>query len=172
MQFNAIVKSDTSGQLKGQYQCTAAADGLHLARKKQAVVVIPRGTPATHTGSNLVTVDSPTGQLTMAITKFPAYQKRLAAAVASFVSGGRELPSDAEFKLEPYLLIPAVLPFGIMIVTRGGALWGVVGGLVAVGCLAVAQVESLPRIARLGLMLLINAVLYAVIIAMMASIKR
>jgi hypothetical protein len=169
MQFNAAVKSDSTGRLKGQYQCTPAPDGLHLARKKQTVLVLPRGVRATHTGSNQIAVESSAGHLVLAISKFPAYQGRLAAAVAGFLRGERDLATDAEFKLEPYLMIPAVLPFGIMIVTRGGAIWGGLGGVVAVICLAIAQYEPIPRMARLGLILGINVALYAAIIALMAS---
>jgi hypothetical protein len=169
MQFSAAVKSDSTGMLKGTYQCTPAPDGLHLARKKQTVVVIPRGSTATHTGSNQVTVQTPGGTLVLAVSKFPAYQGRLAGAVAAFLRGERNLEADAEFKLEPYLLVPAVLPFGIMIVTRGGAIWGALGGGVAVACLAIAQVESIPRAGRLAIILVINAALYAGIIALMSA---
>jgi hypothetical protein len=169
MQFNAAVKSDSTGMLKGTYQCTAAPDGLQLARKKQTVVVIPRGTAATLTGSNQVTVQTPGGTLVLAVSKFPAYQGRLAGAVAAFLRGERDLANEAEFKLEPYLLVPAVLPFGIMIVTRGGAIWGALGGGVAVACLAIAQLESIPRLGRLAIILLINVALYAGIIAMMSA---
>jgi hypothetical protein len=43
---------------------------------------------------------------------------------------------------------------------------GLLGGIAAAGCLAIAQAESMPRMARLGLIVLINAVLYAGILAL------
>jgi hypothetical protein len=171
MQFNVAVKEDSAGQLKGSYQCTAGPDGLHLSRKRQDVLIVPRGAGAIRTGSNRITVHVAGRTLVLAVSKFPAYQGRLADGVAAYLRGERELSAgdEGEFKLEPYLLVPAVLPFGIMILTRGGAIWGALGGVVAVACLALAQVESMPRVARLGLILLINAALYGMIFSLVRN---
>jgi hypothetical protein len=166
MQFNAAVKSDSAGQLKGSYQCTVEPGGLHLARKKQTQLVIPRRTYAARTGSNQVAVQMGGRSIVLAINRFATYQSRLADAVAAYLRGERQLATAAEFKIEPYLLLPAVLPFGIMVLTRGGAIWGALGGIIAVVCLTVAQMEAMPRAARLGLIILINAALYWGIITM------
>jgi hypothetical protein len=171
MQLNARVKSDQSGHLRGNYQCIVAADGLQLQRKKQTVMVIPRGTRAHRTAFNQLTVELPTGPFVLNIGKFASYQGRLIEAIAAFLRGERDSINESEFKIEPYLLAPAVLPFGIMIVTRGGAIWGGLGGIIAVACIAVAQLEAIPRIGRLAIILLINVVLYALIISLVHAAK-
>jgi hypothetical protein len=170
MQFNAKVKSDPTGQLSGSYQCTVTADALLLQRKKQTVMSIPRGTPTTRTpAANEIAVQLPTGPLVLALGKFAVYPTKLADAVAAFLSGSRPTVDQADVKIEPYLLIPSVAPFGIMILTRGGAIWGALGGGIACACLAIAQAESVPRAGRVALILVINVALYAGIIALVMA---
>src|SRR5689334_14989458 len=125
MQFNVAVKSDSRGRLKGAYQGKVESDGLHLQRKGRDEVVIARGSDAKHVGANRVEVAMPDGAIVaFAVSRFGIYQSRLAAQLAAFLRGERrDLGDGSEFKLEPLLLIPAVLPFGIMLLTRGGAIW-------------------------------------------------
>jgi len=169
MEFNATVKSDPAGILKGGFKATLGPDGLRMERKKQPPVLVGRGTAATYQSGNMLTVALPGRAVTIAVTKFPAYQARLARGVAEYLRGERATFEDADVKMEWYLLVPAILPFGIMILTRGGAIWGALGGAVAVGCLYVAQVESMPKLARLVLIAVINAALYAAIYALVAT---
>jgi hypothetical protein len=170
MQFNAKVKSDPSGQLTGSYQCTVTPDALLLQRKKQTVMSIPRGTTAMRTtAANEIAIRLPSGPLVLALGKFAVYPSKLADAVAAFLSGSRATVDQADVKIEPYLLIPSVAPFGIMILTRGGAIWGALGGGVACACLAIAQAESIPRPGRAALILIINVALYAGILTLVTA---
>jgi hypothetical protein len=171
MQFNAKVKADPTGQLSGSYQCTVAGDALRLQRKKQTVLSIPRGTRAMRSASNQIAVQLPTGPLVLALGKFAVYPGKLAEGVAAFLRGDRDALNESEFKIEPYLLVPALLPFGIMILTRGGAIWGALGGLVAVACLAIAQIESVPRAGRAALILLINVAIYGAILSLVRTTR-
>jgi hypothetical protein len=110
--------------------------------------------------------------LTLAVNKFGTYQQRIAREVVGYLTGARTtMPEAAEFKLEPYMLVPAVLPLGIMIVTRGGAIWGAIGGALAALCVFVAQAEELPKAARLAIIVLVNAAAYAGVIAMMSAVS-
>jgi hypothetical protein len=169
MQFNAKVKSDPSGQLSGAYQCTVTADALLLQRKKQTVLSIPRGTPTWHPAGNEISIKRPVGPLVLTVGRFAVYPSKLADAVAAFLSGKSPTINQGDVKIEPYLLIPSVAPFGIMILTRGGAIWGAVGGGIACACIAIAQAESIPRPGRAALILAINVALYAGIIALVSA---
>jgi hypothetical protein len=175
MEFGAAVKSDSAGQLRGAVKCVLTPGGMSIGKGKSGVpLMIAQGTPARYDGGNRFSIDAGGGRtLALAVNKFGSYQNRIAREVASYLGGGgRATPPDAaEFKLEPYMLVPAVLPFGIMAVTRGGAIWGAVGGVLAVSCLFVAQAEQLPKAARLGIILLINVAAYGGVIAMMSAVS-
>jgi hypothetical protein len=173
MEFGAAVKSDSAGQLRGGVRCKLTPGGLSVQKGKSGMpVMIPRGAPARYDGGSRFSVDAGGRMLTLAVSKFGSYQQRIAREIAAYLSGARSnMPDVGEFKLEPYLLVVSILPFGIMAVTQGGAIWGAVGGVVAVGCLALAQAEQMPKAARLGLILLINVVVYAVVIAMVMAAK-
>lgn len=93
--------------------------------------------------------------------------------MAAWLRGERPaLPQAREYKIEPYLLVPALLPFGIMAVTRGGAIWGAVGGALAVACIAVAQIETLHKLVRLAIILAISAAAYGVVFSLVAASTR
>jgi hypothetical protein len=172
VRFKAKVKADSANQLRRTLRAVVAPEGIQLTAKNQPVLTIPRPTPAAHDGGNLLSVDLPGRRLTLAVSKFPAYQTRTAAYLAEYLRGRRATLIDEDVRLEPYLLVPAVLPFGIMLLTRGGAIWGALGGGIAFGCLAIAQNESMPKAGRIAVMLLINAVLYAVIIFLVIAASR
>jgi hypothetical protein len=169
LQFKATIKSDPAKRLSGSYQCTSTPEGIRIEKKKENPLTLRPGTPAHRNVGNIVDVRFGDRTVSMAIAKFPAYQTRLADAVAAFLRGERGDLQDGEFKIEWYLLVPAILPFGIMILTRGGAIWGALGGVVAFACLALVQVESIPKIGRLLLILGVNAMLYAAIVTLVAA---
>src|SRR4051812_4511240 len=156
MQFKAKVKADPANELRGVYLCTVTPAGIEMSKKKRTAVVLRGGLMGTYKGGNQVVVRLGGREVTLAVSKFGADQARLAMMLAEYVCGKRATIDNADVKLETYLTALAVLPFGIMILTRGGAIWGGLGGAVAFGCLALAQVETLSVAWRLALILVIN----------------
>lgn len=71
-----------------------------------------------------------------------------------------------------WLYVPSVLPLGIMIVTRGGAIWGALGACLVGLNLKIARSESLPLAARLGLVLAITAAAYGAVVALVVASRR
>lgn len=170
MEFGAAVKLDSMGQLRGAVRCTVTPQGLSVAKGKAPPLLVPVGTPARHEGGSRMVIKAGGRVLTLSVSKFGSYPQRIARDVAAFLRGERPAPLAArEYKIEPYLLVPSLLPFGIMAVTGGGAIPGAIGGALAVACLAVAQVETLHKAARLAIILAITAAAYGVTISLVAA---
>lgn len=60
---------------------------------------------------------------------------------------------------------------GIMIATRGGAIWGGVGGGVGGVCLKISQNREMPVVNRVLLCSLITAVLWIGIVVLLQSLR-
>src|SRR3954471_20027375 len=115
MQFNAAVKSDPARQLKGTFKGSVVPGGVQLVHKKLGTMLVPVGTAAQHEGGNRITATLDGRPVSLAVSKFPSYQARLARALVGYLRGERGALDESEFKMELYLMIPAVLPLGIMI---------------------------------------------------------
>lgn len=165
---NVWIKSDSAGAIRGVMKSSATPQGL-LLEKGSDVLTLPIGSPAQHAGRNIVSASVDGRNVTFAVKKFGTYQDRFARDVAAWLRGERPAPQDNDYKLEPYLLLLAFLPFGIMIVTRGGAIWGGIGGALAMLCFVVAQNEKLSLAVRVLVMLLISAAAYSAVIALVMS---
>jgi len=172
MQFNATIKSDSAGILRGGVKCSLTASGLTLAKRKIPTLLVPVGTDAISSRGNVVHVALPDRQIAFAVQKFGSYQGRLADDVAGFLRAERPEPVEADYKLQPYLLALSLLPIGIMILTGGGALWGAIGGAVAMACLVVAQNDRMPIAIRVLFILAICGMLYAVMFLMVIPVQE
>lgn len=170
MEFNATVKGDSLGQLRGGVKCAVTSGGLTVTKGKNPPLLIPIGTSAAAEGRSVLRVMLPDRQLSLAVQKFGAYQGRIAADVAAYLRGERQALAAGDYRLEPYLLVLSFLPFGIMILTRGGALWGAIGGGLAMLCLVVSQNEKLPILVRLLIVLGISACLYGLVLMLVVSV--
>ena len=170
MRFRATVKSDPARRMKGTYLCKIVPEGIQLQKRFQKFL-FPHRTPAKYTQGNVIEVFLPTGMVTLAINGFYTYQERLAEAVVEFLRGERDALDAPEFRIEWFFIAASFLPFGIMILTRGGALGGIVAAMVVLGCIALSQVEGYSRVTRLILILLINAAFYAVVYYLVAGAR-
>jgi len=164
MEFTARIKSDSAGLLKGAAKCRVNAQGMELIKGAQAAVQIPIGTPAINESKNIVVLPLGERTIQLIVGKFGSYQERLARDLAAFLRSEKPLPLAGDYALEPYLWVLALLPFGIMAVTGGGAIWGGLGGALVAACFAIAQLEKLPLLYRVGMMLIISIIAYSLVI--------
>lgn len=173
MSINVVVKSDPKGQAKGRFTCEVKEKGLVLKQGKKQKIVIPRGTPAKYESKNKFRVKLDTHQLEITVAKFGSYQNRLAEDLAGYVNGKRSAPDLSDYGIEWYFYALSFLPFGIPIITLGGAIPGAIGGGLFGACIGVAQQESWPKPARLATMIGINVVAYALLFVLLATaLKR
>ncbi len=168
--FKAAVKEDPRKALKGVLQASVGPEGLRLRQGKKVDLLVPRGSAAEYLDENKLAVEAEGCTLTLAVHKFGSYQARIARDVAGFLAGARRGLDPASYRLEWYLYLPAVLPFGIPVITGAagagafaGAFWGALGFGLAAGCFTIAQVEKLPKAARLALTVLLCFVGYGLV---------
>ena len=107
-----------------------------------------------------VVVESEGREVSVTVAKFGAYPARIARDVVAFLSGRKRVLYRADYKLEWYLFVPALLPIGIPILTKGGAIWGGLGAGLFGACIGIAQLDKLPKGARLAICIGISLVAY------------
>jgi hypothetical protein len=162
--FKARVR-DPRNRLKGTVPARLTPAGLELG-KGASKVELPVGTSAKYRGGNQLTVAQEGEQLELSVFKLFHYQNRLARDVAEFLNGERASLRAKDYALAWYLLLPAILPLGIPILTLGGAIPAAVGfGLAAAAC-AVAGRETWPAGLRVAVSLLLGLVGYAGLLAL------
>ena len=79
--------------------------------------------------------------------------------------------SDQEVPTPPWAWAFFVACMAIMVLTRGGAIWGAIGGGVGGICLKVAQATSIPLAARIAICTVITGILWAGIIVLVAAAR-
>ena len=89
------------------------------------------------------------------------YVKRLTRDLADFLDGGIDDIHAPDYRIPWYLILVALLPVGIPVLTLGGALPGLLGGGMAGLSLYIAQNERLSLAVRIVLCLLVAMVAYA-----------
>ena len=171
MNFNATAKADTAGQISGGVKCVVSASGLTITKGKKPPMVVPIGA-ATRADGRTLYIQTADRQISVTVQKFGAYQSRIASDLSAFLSGGRPPLVESDYKLELYMFAISLLPFGIMILTRGGALWGAIGGALGMVCLGIAQNEQMPKAVRLAIILMINLFIYGGVALLMANVPK
>ncbi len=162
MKFKLAVKADPDRKLKGIFDAELTDEGIRVWQGKKRNFVVPVGARAVYDGKNLVALEIDDREVQFNVVLFGSYQHRLAKDVVAYLKGKRERLHPQHYKLEWYLLVPAVLPFGIPIITLGGALPCAIGFGVGAGCLIIAQQDRWPVPARLAAILGLTVVAYAV----------
>ena len=153
---------DPDKEIKGSYKGTLTEDGLTLKKGKEPEIFFPVETDAKYEGGNTLAVQWDGRALKLKVAQFGWYVQRLAKDVAGFLKGERG-PLRAEYGVPWYLLVLAMLPVGVPIITVGGFIWGgLAGGLIGAN-LTVAQVDKLPQIARIFIILALSMVGYAIL---------
>lgn len=74
--------------------------------------------------------------------------------------------------MPPWLWVLAVLPLGIMILTRGGAIWGAMGGGLMGLNMWVGKKPELHIGLRTGIILAVTAVAYAIVIPLVMAARH
>lgn len=172
MSINVLVKSDPAEHAKGRFVCEIKEKGLVLKQGKKQKIAIPRGTPARYQSKNKFSVQLETYKLEITVAKFGSYQGRLAEDLAGFVNGDQPAPDPSAYGIEWYFYALSAVPFGIPIVTLGGAIPGAIGGGLFGACVGVAQLEQWPKPARLATMIAINVVAYVLLFALLATVLK
>jgi hypothetical protein len=166
--FTVTVLRDPDGQLKGGYRAQCTARGLQLTKKQGKPFCIPVGTPVTNLSRNRLGLTLDGRRIEVRVTKLAAYQNRLARDVSAFLRGEGGLDPQG-YRIEWYLLVPALLPLGIPVLTLGGALPAVFGVALSGCCFAIAQKERWPLAVRLLGSLGVSAAGYGVVIALVVG---
>jgi hypothetical protein len=162
MKFKLTVKADPDRKLKGVFEATLNDEGLKVKQGKKHNYLVPIGSRAIYDGKNIIVLEIDEREVEFKVMQFGAYQHRLARDVVAYLKGKKERLNPKRYKLEWYLLAPAVLPFGIPILTLGGALPCAIGFGTAGGCVVIAQQDKWPVPLRLGLILGLTVVAYIV----------
>jgi hypothetical protein len=74
--------------------------------------------------------------------------------------------------MPPWLWALAVLPLGIMVLTRGGAIWGAMGGALMGLNMWVGKKPELHIGVRTGIILAVTAVAYAIVIPLVMAARH
>ena len=147
--IKVIVKGHPKASANGRWIGTLSPQGLTLTRKSQ-VISVPVGSQSVYSGDNRLSVPHADGHLYLQIASFGCYQNRLACDLAEWLSGKREMPLESNYSLERSLFALCVLPFGIPVLTLGGALPALVAfGLAALN-LKIAQRGEWPKSGRIA----------------------
>jgi hypothetical protein len=171
MSFSVEVQKGAVGIAKGTYQVQIHDSGVTLSRSGQEPIAVPVGSSVQVDAKATLQVATDNHEFRMRVLGFTLANQRLAEDLGAFLNKQAPPPNVSEYKIPTYLFVLAVLPFGIMIVTRGGALWGAVGGgLFAVG-VAVAKRQELPLAARIAILVLINVLAYGGVIALVLALS-
>jgi hypothetical protein len=167
LQLPLKVVKDPAKLLKGNLKAEVTADGLVIFHKKGDLLV-PLGAEAKYLNDNKFTVSIDDREVTLAVTKFGAYQARLAQDVVLFLGGKKERLRAKDYSLPIGLQVLAFLPIGIPVIaitTRiiGGnpewegtwgsiwaGIWGGLGGGLIAACYAIAQRHQWSRGGRAG----------------------
>lgn len=149
--FNVMVKSEPSKFAKGQFRCEVLPNGLMLKKGKKQELFLPVGGGAEYLGKNRIATAVQGVRVEVSMTRWGSYQNRLARDTAQFLRGEGPMPQVADYGLPWGLLILAVLPIGIPIMTLGGALPAVIGIGLAGANFAIVQNEEMSLVARVAL---------------------
>jgi WD40 repeat protein len=168
LEFKAVVRNDPDKTLKGIFQCRLTAEGLHMRQGRKHDLSLGVGSRATYLEGNRFALPLGGRIVEFAVTSWGVYQERLARDLCRFLKGERPPLKAGEYTVPRYLFALAVLPMGIPILTRGGALWGALGFGLAAACVGIARREQWPMPVRLLLSLLLTLLGYGVVVFLLA----
>jgi hypothetical protein len=168
-QFNGHVRTEPPGAAAGGFKCTVQPQGLYFESKKQQFL-IPTGTSTEHLGNNRLRIHLPEYRMVVAVNAQGVYTIRLARDLALFLSGQGAPPQAESYRMPGYFMVLAVLPFGIMAITMGGAIWGGLAGAVCAANYGVLQKEEWPQTLRVGIAVGTTVAAYVAVIALRLSV--
>ena len=155
------VLSDSTHQLWGRIPARLTHEGLLLGEDAERCVARPGECAANYRRANRIALEIGTRRIDIKISKPGVYTGRLARDLAELLNSKRGPIRLADYRIEWYVWLLAVIPFGLLVLMRGGALWGALAGVMASVSLLVAHHEQLSRPVRIGAMLGLGAATYA-----------
>jgi hypothetical protein len=174
LRFKAKVRNDPYRALKGSVRAEVTARGLRLLGGPRNQIFVAVGTPVRYLGGNRLAVPLDDREVEIAVANLTVYRQRLARDVAAFLSGDRELPRVADYRLPWYAyllwLAPAGLPVlaGSLDATDEEAglvfLWCLIAPVLVVLAYAVIQREKWSRRLRPLLAAGLSAAAYAAVV--------
>jgi hypothetical protein len=163
MELRVQLKKDPQKKLKGAFVARLTREGLQLKQGSKHDFLIPPGAGAQHLGGNMLSLTIGDRPVEVHVTKLGVYQMRLAREMAAFLNGERGPLDPKRFRVEWYLLLLALLPIGIPILTLGGLIPALVGGGLFAATFAIVQQERLSVALRVVLALLLVLAGYGVL---------
>lgn len=169
LNFGAAVKTNPRGTLRGNFQCTVTPYGVHFKQGKKLEFLIPVGTPTEYVNANRLRIHLPDYQIEMMVTRFGSYTFRLARDIAGFLNRQIGPPQPYDYTLSWPLLVVALLPVGIPLMTRGGAIPGAIAGALVMVTYGMLQNENWALPARVAASLGVSVLAYAAFLGMVLS---
>ena len=152
--------NDPEKALKGAMKAKLTPEGLLLTFKKKEIH-LPAGGGAKYLKSNKLSVPHEGRNLELTVFKPFHYVKRLTRDIADFLDGGLDDIHGPDYRIPWYLIVLAMLPIGIPILTLGGALPALLGGGMTGLSLLIAQREQWSLAVRIVLCFVVAVVAYA-----------
>jgi hypothetical protein len=164
--FSSYVRTQPAGVLKGSFRCQARPEGVLFESKQQPPFMVAVGTPTEHLKQNKLLIHLPDYRMEVSVTAPGSYNYRLARDLALYLGGRRPQPRAADYRMPWYFWVLVLLPAGIMVITRGGALAGGFAGGLAAANYGLLQHEDWPLAVRIAAVLGIAAAGYAALFAL------
>jgi len=136
--MNAKVKSQVGGLRTGNWKVGISSQGMTLWRKNEERVQIATGTPARYLGGSKAIFKVPAGEVELNFNSFVSRDQQFARDMVDWISNpsSAPVPNLDDFKLNGWMALLVLLPFGIPFLTLGGA----VPVLIAIGLFALNKV--------------------------------
>ena len=169
--MKVVITSEPKELAKGFWDCQMSEGGIVLTQKDQTIEV-PVGSDVGYPGKNKFSFAHQGGVVHVIINKMGSYQQRLARDMATWLTNQVPMPDPANYKLEWFYYIFAVLPFGIPIITLGGAIPTGLGVGLGFGNLAIAQKEEWPPATRILACIGLAAAGYIAVFLLLSSLAK
>jgi hypothetical protein len=172
VKFQVKVVNDPDGEFKGVYQAEVSPAGLTLRKARKEVAALPVGVSARYRDKKQFSLPVEGRDVTLAVSQLNLYQEHLARDVVRFLKGTRNALDAADYTIPWYVLLPALLPVGIIAIgVQFGAIGGGLGGGLGAGLvganLSIVRKRQWPLAARLGACLGLSAVGYGLVVAVL-----
>ncbi|MCS7045817.1 MAG: hypothetical protein NZO58_05630, partial [Gemmataceae bacterium] len=142
VKFRALVKTKTAALKKGNYEAAIDEQGMLIKKNRKETIDLPLGTPIAHKGKNLIDVEIDGEWSTIAVMRFRTYNQRFSQALVDFMNGNLKRLDIADYEIPWPMFILVLVPWGIPIITLGGALPIVLGAAVSGANFAIISREN------------------------------
>jgi hypothetical protein len=159
------VVRDSTHHFRGNIPARLTHEGLCLGR--EGFLVRPGACRAVCRRANRIGLEIGERHIETTVSKTGVYGDRLARDLATLLNGERGPIVLGDYRFEWYVWVLALLPVGILVLMRGGAIWGALAGAMIGLALFVAHLDRLPRILRLGMLFGVGVLSYGLLFAIL-----